>query len=288
MMSIWPDRFRDRALAARTPLRLTRCEKDEKLAVFLLPGLSGDVREFASLLLPIEAPLHFVPIHYRHWSELRREPNELDRLVADCVSQIEDHGPPATILLIGYSFGGLMAWAVARALATSGRRIGLLGLIDAFACPKIEESAESTIGRLGRLVRGIRRGETGHQLARSSAGILFRSRVGWARTTFRRLHGFGLLPRMLNCIDANVQMRHHLILIRECVARMAAFGERTHYPAVLFRCSDRPLNEDVDLGWTRYLANLRVVMLSGNHASVLQKQNVEQIIAQLTKEFCTV
>jgi thioesterase domain-containing protein len=288
MMSIWPDRFRDRGLAAGTPLRIASCEKDEKLAVFLLLGLSGDVREFASLLSPIEAPLHFVPIRYRHWSELRREPSELDRLVTDCVSQIQSHGPPATILLVGYSFGGLIAWAVARAMATSGHRIGLLGLIDALACPEIEKSAESTIGRLGRLVRGIGRGETSHQLARSSAGILFRSRTGWARTTFRRLHGFGLLPRMLNCIDANVQIRYHIILLKECVARMAAVGERTHYPAVLFRCSDWPLDEDADLGWTRYLVNLRVVTLSGNHASVLQTQNVEQIIAQLTKELCPV
>jgi thioesterase domain-containing protein len=280
MMGDRPDRFADQPLAAETSLHLARCEKDETPAVFLLPGLSGILQELATLISPIDAPVQFVPIRYRHWSELRPDPDELDRLVADCVRQIESHGPPATILLAGYSFGGNIAWAVARAMATSGHRISLLGLIDSPANPYIEASAKSTVGRFGRLVRGIRRGETGQQLARSSAGILFRSRT-WMRTAFKQLHGFGLLPRMFNSIDANIQMRYHIILLRECVARMAASGERCPYPSVLFRCSDRPFGEAADLGWTHYLPNLRVVTLSGDHSSVMQTQNVEQIIAEL-------
>ena len=87
---------------------------------------------------------------------------------------------------------------------------------------------------------------------------------------------------MLNRIDVHLQMRFHIILLEECIARMAVFGERFHCPAVLFRCSDRPPGEDDDLGWTRHLANLHVVPLSGNHDNVLQMQNAEPIVAQLT------
>ena len=122
-----PDRFTDQAVTAETSLHMARGKKIETPAVFLLPGLSGMLQELDTLLSPTEAPVHFVPIRYRHWSELRRDPDELDRLVADCVRQIESHGPPATILLAGYSFGGNIAWAVARAMATSGYGIGLLG-----------------------------------------------------------------------------------------------------------------------------------------------------------------
>ena len=294
MTSMWPNSVSDRALAAETPLRPARCEKDEKLAVFLLPGLTGDVGELAALLSPTEAPLHFVPIHYRHWSSLRREANELDRLVADCVSQIENYGSPATILLVGYSFGGLIAWAVARAMIVSGHRIGLLGLIDTLACPRVAEGPASTAERWDRLVRGIRRGETGDQLARFAAGALFRPQANWARAAFRRLHGFGLFPRMLNLIDLNIQMRFHVIPMRECVARMAASGERIQCPAALFRGSGWPVGEDAELGWSRYLAKLRVVTISGDHNNVLQPQNAEQIITLIpaiisdTKELCQI
>jgi thioesterase domain-containing protein len=258
-----------------------RSKKGQKPIVFLFPGLSGDVKELAPLLSPTEMSLHLVPIHYRHWSELRPEPNELDRLVADCVAQIASHGPPGTILLVGYSFGGLIAWAVARTLATSGYQIGLLGLIDALACPEIEENAKSTIGRFGRLVRGIRRGETFQQLARSLAGILFRSRTS-VRVTFRRLHKSGVLPRILNCIDANIQIRYHIISLKECVSRMAVSGEQAHCAAVLFRCSERPLGEDSDLGWARFLTNLCVVTLAGDHNSVLHTQNADSLTSNIT------
>jgi thioesterase domain-containing protein len=270
-----------RALAAGTPRHLVSCEKDDKLEVFLLPGLSGDLREFAALLSPTEAPVRFVPIRYRHWSKLQRGPNELDRLVTDCVRQIESHSSSATIRLVGYSFGGLMAWAVARAMAASGRRIGLLGLIDAYACPEIEESAESIIGRMGRVIRGVRRGETGEQLARSCAGVLFRSRT-WVRAAFRRLHGFGLLSRIFDRIDGNIQNRYHIIVLKECIARMVSFPNRIGCPSVLFRCSDQPFGENAELGWTPFLSNLRVVTLSGDHSSVMQAQNAKQIITQLT------
>ena len=62
---------------------------------------------------------------------------------------------------------------------------------------------------------------------------------------------------------------------------MAASDERLQYPAVLFRGSGWPLGEDADLGWTRYLAKLRVVTISGNHENVLQPQNAEQVVVQL-------
>jgi thioesterase domain-containing protein len=61
---------------------------------------------------------------------------------------------------------------------------------------------------------------------------------------------------------------------------MAASGERLVYPSILFKRSTRPLDEEADLGWAHYLENLRVVTLSGDHASVLQTHNIEQILVQ--------
>src|ERR1700733_3468979 len=117
VMSVWSHRTCERAVADGTSPQPVRCEKEKKSTVFLFPGLDGgDIWEFAPLLSMVDAPLHFVPIRYRHWSELQPEPDELDRLVTDCVSQIESHGPPSTIYLVGYSFGAQMIWAAARAM----------------------------------------------------------------------------------------------------------------------------------------------------------------------------
>jgi thioesterase domain-containing protein len=266
-----------------TSARPTCCAKEKKSVVFLFPGLDGgDVWQFLPLLSMVEAPLLFVPIRYRHWSELGRDANELDRLITDCVRQIESCSPPAPIYLAGYSFGGQMAWAVARAMTASGHQIGLLGLIDAPAVPEIPEGAATVAGRLGRLVRGIRRRATSHQLARSAAGVLFRSKTSRMRDTFRRLYSLRLLPQFMNRVDLNLQMQYSLIILKECIARLASSDEQIDCPAVLFRCAERPPGEATDLGWSRHLANLRVVTLSGNHDNVLQAENAVKITHCLT------
>ena len=269
------------AVATPASLRQADFENDKKPTVFLLPGLSGDVGEFASLLSACGGPIRFVPIHYRHWSSLRREAKELDRLVADCVRQIESYASDGELLLLGYSFGGQMGWAVAKAMVASGRRIGLLGLIDARARPRVPQGPASNAERLHRLIRGIRCGETADQLARFCAGALFRPQANRARAAFGRLHARGLFPRMFNRIDLNLQMNFHLILLKEWMARMAERNERLRCPAALFRGSGWPLGEDADLGWSRYLAKMRVVTIAGTHDDVLQPQNAEQIIAQV-------
>jgi thioesterase domain-containing protein len=282
MTKPWPNSTTDYARATEMPLRSAYREKDERPIVFLLPGLSGDIGELASLVARIEAPLRFVPITYRHWTSLPRETNEFDQLVAHCVKQIESYGPPATIFLAGYSFGGQMAWAVARAMVEARHRAVLLGLIDARANPDIGDRPASNAQRWNRFIRGVRSGETIEQLARFSASALYRPQSNWARAAFARLYGFGLWPSMLRLIDLNIQIRFHDILVRECSARMAASQERLQYPAVLFRGAS-PAGEDPDpyLGWSRFLANLRVVQIPGNHQSIMQSQNAEEMIAQL-------
>jgi thioesterase domain-containing protein len=252
-----------------------------EVVVFLFPGLSGDLLELHELLKPANATFRMVPIRYRHWTELQSEEINLDQLIADCTRQVESQAPFSPLLFLGYSFGGLLAWLVADAMIANEWTIGLLGMIDAVAIQTVEDSAETIIKRFGRVLRGIRRGETAQQLARSCAGILYRSPTGRLRARFRQFHGYGILPRILNCIDLNLQVRYYVPLLTALVARIKASNARLQFRSVLFRCSEWPASTDSALGWRHYLANLRVVSLPGNHASVLKKSNAEQINTQI-------
>jgi thioesterase domain-containing protein len=263
------------------PLQHNGGDEDDRSIIFLLPGLSGDMTELAALLPPALAPLHFVPIRYRHWSHLQRDARELDQLVADCIRQIESYQPDGTILLVGYSFGGLVAWAVARAMVASGRQTIVLGLIDALASKKLDGMTGNGAGRWARLVQGVRRGQTDEQIARILASVLYRRRSTWMLRVFMRLYRLGLFPSMLRLMDLNLQMQHHLILVRECTARMSASDERLWYPIALFKCSSRNAGEGADLGWGRYVPKLRVVTIAGDHESILRPPNTNQIAAEL-------
>ena len=262
--------------------QVSRTSNGKQFPVFLFPGLSGDVQEFASLLSSKVEPIQFVPIVYPHWSQLERKPEELDRLIAHCVAQVQRIGLPAGALFVGYSFGGQMAWAVARDMAACGQQIGFLGLLDTPSCPDLGARAGSSVARLSRFIRGIQQGTTGEQLTRAVASFLIRPGSGRLLSAFRRLNDSALLNRLLRRIDIEIQMQYHIVLLLECINRMETDSKSGSYPAVLFRCINRTsLGFDATLGWSRHLADLRVISVPGDHASVIQLQNVPQIINEL-------
>jgi thioesterase domain-containing protein len=250
-------------------------------AAFLLPGLSGDLDELSALLPATSEALNLLPIRYPHWSTLQRNPTEFDRLVSHCLGQIDRHGTFDTILLAGYSFGGLVAWAVAKQIAVTRNQTVLLGLIDASSVPRIQRPPAAETRGWGRLVGGARRGETGEQVARLLAKILYRLGLRLTRPLFHMMRKLHLFPRMVRLVDLNIQMRHYVILMQECAARIASADKRLHYPAILFRGGARSHTDGDDLGWRRVLDKLEVIAMSGNHLSVLDDRNADMIRRRL-------
>jgi alpha-beta hydrolase superfamily lysophospholipase len=54
---------------------------------------------------------------------------------ADYLNQIKAHQPNGPYCLCGYSFGGLVAFEIARRLAESGDEVAFVGLFDALMSP---------------------------------------------------------------------------------------------------------------------------------------------------------
>jgi thioesterase domain-containing protein len=50
-------------------------------------------------------------------------------------------------------------------------------------------------------------------------------------------------------------------------------------PAILFRCVEQEPGETDDLGWRRYLADLQIVPVAGNHLSVIEPANIPSLCA---------
>ena len=79
-----------------------------------------------------------VEIAYPAWRVLYGANNfDRDTLVSDVVGQIAKHCPACAILLAGYSFGGIVAFAAAERLRDAGYTVRFLGLFDIEAQPGI-------------------------------------------------------------------------------------------------------------------------------------------------------
>ena len=103
--------------------------------VFITPGLSGMVEYYAlakhihtrNAIFGIQAP----------GLDGREEPLESVESMADCyLDALLERQPDGPYFLIGYSFGGLVAFAMAQKLRAQGREVALLALLDAYPHPR--------------------------------------------------------------------------------------------------------------------------------------------------------
>lgn len=77
---------------------------------------------------------------------------DMARSYVDALSELQPHGP---YILIGYSFGGLVALEMAQLLSASERQVGLLVLVDAYPHPRYLSSGQRLRLTVQRAARHI-------------------------------------------------------------------------------------------------------------------------------------
>jgi thioesterase domain-containing protein len=257
----------------------SHCSSTEPPEVFLFPGLGGAERELHVLRVGCAPALRGVPVDFPDWTEIYASGINLDGLIGYCMEQIETHAPNGPLRLAGYSFGGIIAFAVASALAASGRAVARLGMLDTPTMPSFVNTRLSPTDRWQRISGAVRRGETSAELGRLVAGVLARSQNPWLLRGAARIRHVRLPLDMDQHIAVPLQMRFRLVILRELINRMAAVDVPLDIPAILFRCVEQEPGETDDLGWRRYLANLQIVPVAGNHLSVIEPANIPSLCA---------
>jgi thioesterase domain-containing protein len=255
----------------------TAGQADSTPLVFLFPGLSGDLKELDTFLAGCSPAVAFVSIAYPGWPTIRRDKIGLDILIGHCRSQVEHHAPLGPVTLVGYSFGGHMAFAVAAALAASGRSVRL-GLLDTWAFPPLTSPfPKSVMGQLRRIATGFR-GQRG--VRQRVVNILGRRIMHSAKMLqlAAKLHRRPAI-RMFKRVDVALQMSFHVPIMRELLDRMAAFTTPFQFEVILFRCSDQLPNAASDLGWGSFLDNLRIVPVLGDHVALFEPPYISSLCA---------
>jgi acetoacetyl-CoA synthetase len=254
----------------------------ETPTVFLFPGLGGEERELHVLRVGCASALRAVPIEFPDWTEIYARGIDLDGLIRHCMGQIEAHAPVGPLRLAGYSFGGIIAFAVASAFAVSGRRVDRLGLLDTPTMPSFVSRRLSPIGRWRRFSVAVSRGEINAEFGRLLAGVLARSGNPWLLRGAASIRYVKLPLNMDQHIAIPLQMRFRLVILRELINRMAVVDAPSDIPTILFRCVEQEPGATDDLGWRRYSTNLQVVSVAGNHLSVIEPTNIPALCASFS------
>jgi acetoacetyl-CoA synthetase len=104
----------------------------EMAPIFIVPGLCSSVMEFFKLVKHIDSPRPVYGTHARGldgFDEPLDRVEDLARFYLDAIRALEPRGP---YILMGYSFGGLVALEMAQRLSEEGKKIALLVMLETY------------------------------------------------------------------------------------------------------------------------------------------------------------
>ncbi|CAM5663670.1 hypothetical protein SALBM311S_12274 [Streptomyces alboniger] len=211
----------------------------------------------------------------------------LEEKAAHYLGLIQKLQPQGPYHLLGWSFGGCLAYEVARRLRERGSAVGFLGLIDTIlpaALPGLE-SKEMLVERFGRFAEYIEK-TYGRRLDLSYEEL--------AATPDERQ--IDVVMRLV--AEAGLDMSPGIMEHQRTSYVDARVGERYRpqpYPGhvVLYRAQEsqalttaldpRYVRSEADLGWAPLCPSLEVVPVPGDHLSLIDPPHVEVIARHLTK-----
>jgi len=241
--------------------------------LFLFPGMGGYDPDLIQLGIACEEWVQATQLAFPHWTAVVRRPQfDFEVLLGDILRQINSHCPAGPVLLAGYSFGGIVAFAVAHRLGKAGRSVRFLGLLDIEAEPGVGIGARrrrmTPRQELAGFIAALRRGEGLSKLAYAASRIL---KEPQARPLTRLIAG---LPRRLwsgkfaSYLDRDLLFWHLVPLLREW-ATIGPTLPPLDAQTCLFRTEQHDSDAPWHLGWDRLCPNLRVVAVPGKHSTLL-------------------
>jgi acyl transferase domain-containing protein/thioesterase domain-containing protein/acyl carrier protein len=284
-----PSEKNNAAIPGIVPIRQ---RTSSKTPLFLIHDVGGSVLRYESLAkqFPDNQPIYAIESRGLNG---RRTDFSVNTMARHYIAQIREQQSQGPYFVAGHSFGGLVAYEIARQLTAQNETMGLVGLIDTYQWSRNEEDKTPTtvVPRVGKLPFFQR-------LTTDLRAMLWgRDRIGYIleRQTFVRAWAIKTLYRTVYGIVSKVGLRMPRFLndVKEANWIASDYFTPREYTGevVLFRCENRLDTDPADSSrvWLR-LTGGRVVILDvpGDHNSMLREPGVrvlaEQMLAYLQPE----
>ncbi|MGR9556471.1 amino acid adenylation domain-containing protein (plasmid) [Rhizobium leguminosarum] len=99
--------------------------------LFLLHPLGGELVAYRELVRSIRYPLRILGLQWRPHDRAEAHCASVEEMAAAHIAQIRNVQPNGPYLLAGWSFGGVLAFEMARQIVALGEHVDFLGLLDA-------------------------------------------------------------------------------------------------------------------------------------------------------------
>jgi amino acid adenylation domain-containing protein len=195
------------------------------------------------------------------------------------IQSIQIIQPQGPYLLMGYSFGGIVAFEMARQLTAQGELVDFLGLVDTRS-PTLDKNRMSLTKWLNFHSNQLKQLQLKDRVKYFFDKILYRLSIqtkgnteGYKEVMARRLSTFEMFePELLNVLEANLQATKNYL--------------PQTYPgrATLFWCEYQAVYIDryPDLGWGQLITGgVNTLPIPGEHLSLLSEPHVRVLAKKL-------
>jgi amino acid adenylation domain-containing protein len=289
-------RFLSEVVATDESPHVVTIREGSETPLIVMPGLDDHPSSYRWLTQYLPPAVSILAIDPRNFSEtfFLDQPRTIEAIAVKCIQQIKESHLAEPYKFLGYSYGGVLAYEVARQLEQVGKQVQFLGLIDA-------GPFELSFRNLWNFFPDVRHfgvnvprwfGDQLHQ------GTLW-ARIGKEFSWHIKSLGGKLLPRVENpreyltdrCEvraiprflqgESEEELR---ISLRNYDAFQRYVPQEYKGIVTLFRARVHPLFHSFapDLGWSEVgVGGLDVRIVPGNHLSMLHEPNCQQLAQEI-------
>jgi acetoacetyl-CoA synthetase len=228
--------------------------------IFLVHGLGGQVAELFPLARSMTYPGAVFAIQARGLNPGERPCTRVESMAAEYLKAIRAQQPQGPYHLCGYSFGGLVAFEMARQLSARGERIGLMCLLDTLPSPLRWPSVLLLASPCSRI------------MLRLAARLLAPLRSGLS------LQGGRLLARALRSTRS--------LWVASCALLAGARYRPGFYPGALRLLTPEqrdPCLPDPRALWAGHARDVLVITTPGQHLTMLARPHALSTAERLTE-----
>jgi len=223
--------------------------------VFIIHGVGGNVVEILPTARRMAYPGAVIGIRARGLARGEMPHSSVEAMAADYLEEIKARQPNGPYCLCGYSFGGLVAFEIARRLSESGNEVGFVGLFDTLMSP-LRWPLRAWLSLIGR------------RIARLTCNLRAAPRDDASRRGFP-----SSLPASVVRVAASA-------LIASARYRPGFYcGQLTLFTPV----HREPGVPSLEAIWRKHARGLSIVETRGAHSTMLSAPNADSMAASLTR-----
>jgi non-ribosomal peptide synthetase component F/thioesterase domain-containing protein/acyl carrier protein len=257
-----------RAMADPSPATPSVANDSDRPLIYLMPGILGDDPSQLRFRAAFGDSVRFRLIDYPGWRQMIAGNCSFDTIVDAAFEQVCADAPQPVYRLAGYSFGGIVAYELARRLVAAGMKVDLVALLDS---RRWDVADERPIWKPDQMLPEAR---LSSRLLAPVITFLVRERAYGLLTA-----GCTMLTRHANRMAFRFRNRMTKDLRFQALRRWQA--QPLQAPVTLFLSSDQWPGEPEGYGWQDLCDDLTMVHVGGTHASMIDKPGRETIAVHI-------